>query len=180
MDQSNVPPTTPPSDKPTSPTPYQAPPEAPPQQVVDATPTVAPPTQTAQPLILLVEDEDFIRDIFKRQLDLSGLQTEAFPNGKEGLNAVAQKNYSLILLDIMLPDMNGLEILKNIKENPAKKDIPVVMLTNLGQDAVIKQGFDLGATGYLIKAAYTPDQVVQEVKNILANKPSPATTLKPA
>ncbi|MDP3733062.1 MAG: response regulator, partial [Candidatus Daviesbacteria bacterium] len=69
-----------------------------------------------------------------------------------------------------LPDINGLQILQNIRQNPATKNIVVVLLTNLGQDAVIKQGFELGADGYLVKAAYTPDQIVQEVKNIIAKK----------
>lgn len=126
--------------------------------------------------VLLVEDEDFIRDLYKRQLDLSGFATDAFPNGTEGLQALTQKKYDLILLDIMLPDTNGLEILKKIKQDPASKDTPVVMLTNLGQEVVIKEGFELGAEGYLIKASLTPSQVVQELKNILAQHQSKAAT----
>lgn len=118
--------------------------------------------------VLLIEDEDYIRDLFKRQLDLAGFQTDAMPNGKEGLNALAQNNYDLILLDIMLPDYNGLQILKEVKLSDKTKKIPVILLTNLGQDVVIKEGFQLGAEGYLIKSAYTPNQIVQEVKNFLA------------
>lgn len=120
--------------------------------------------------VLLVEDEEFIRDLFKRQLDLSGFATDAFSNGQDGLAAISKNAYDLVLLDIMLPDINGLQILQNIRANPATKGVAVVLLTNLGQDAVIKQGFELGADGYLVKAAYTPDQIVQEVKNIMAKK----------
>lgn len=120
--------------------------------------------------VLLVEDEEFIRDLFKRQLDLSGFATDAFANGQDGLAAISKNAYDLVLLDIMLPDINGLQILQNIRSNPATKSIAVVLLTNLGQDAVIKQGFELGADGYLVKAAYTPDQIVQEVKNIMQKK----------
>lgn len=120
--------------------------------------------------VLLVEDEEFIRDLFKRQLDLSGFTTDAFGTGQDGLSAIAKNAYDLVLLDIMLPDINGLQILQTIRQNPATKNIVVVLLTNLGQDAVIKQGFELGADGYLVKAAYTPDQIVQEVKNIIAKK----------
>lgn len=120
--------------------------------------------------VLLIEDEEFIRDLFKRQLDLSGFTTDAFGTGQEGLTALTKNGYDLVLLDIMLPDINGLQILQNIRQNPATKNIVVVLLTNLGQDAVIKQGFELGADGYLVKAAYTPDQIVQEVKNILQKK----------
>jgi len=122
--------------------------------------------------VLLVEDEEFIRDLFKRQLDLSGFATDAFSNGQDGLAAISKNAYDLALLDIMLPDINGLQILQNIRQNPATKNIAVVLLTNLGQDAVIKQGFELGADGYLVKAAYTPDQIVQEVKNIMQKKQS--------
>lgn len=122
--------------------------------------------------ILLVEDEEYIRDLYKRQLDLAGLITDAFGMGNEGLAAAEKNPYDLILLDIMLPDINGLQILQKIKQNPNAKATPVVLLTNLGQDAVIKQGFELGADGYLVKAAYTPDQIVQEIKNILAKKPT--------
>jgi DNA-binding response OmpR family regulator len=120
--------------------------------------------------VLLVEDEEFIRDLFKRQLDLSGFTTDAFGTGQEGLTALTRNNYDLALLDIMLPDINGLQILQNIRQNANTKNLVVVLLTNLGQDAVIKQGFELGADGYLVKAAYTPDQIVQEVKNILQKK----------
>lgn len=129
--------------------------------------------------VLLVEDEEFIRDLFKRQLDLSGFATDAFANGQDGLAAISKNAYDLVLLDIMLPDINGLQILQNIRQNPATKGVAVVLLTNLGQDAVIKQGFELGADGYLVKAAYTPDQIVQEVKNIMAKKAPQAHAATP-
>lgn len=122
--------------------------------------------------VLLVEDEEFIRDLFKRQLDLSGFTTDAFGTGNDGLAALTKNAYDLVLLDIMLPDINGLQILQNIRSKPESKNVAVVLLTNLGQDAVIKQGFELGADGYLVKAAYTPDQIVQEVKNIMQKKQS--------
>lgn len=124
--------------------------------------------------ILLIEDEDYIRELYKRQLDLEGFLTDAFGTGKEGLAALSQAHYDLILLDIMLPDINGLQILKQVKLNATTKDIPVVLLTNLGQDVVIKEGFELGAEGYLIKASYTPAQIVQEVKNFLQKKAVPS------
>jgi len=117
--------------------------------------------------ILLIEDDDLIRDLYKRQLDLAGLPTDSFPNGKDGLDALTKNHYDLVLLDILLPDINGLEILKQIKQNPTNKTLPVVLLTNLGQDEIVKQGFNLGAEGYLIKLYYTPEKVIEEVRNIL-------------
>ena len=77
--------------------------------------------------------------------------------------------YDLILLDIMLPKMDGLEVLKKLKEKPPnEKNGPVVLLTNLGQDSIIKKGFELGASGYLIKSSMNPDQVLSEVKVFLS------------
>lgn len=122
------------------------------------------------PQILLIEDEDFIRDVYKEELELVGLPTDAFAGGDDGLRAVTRKIYDLILLDIILPDTNGLDVLKQIKQNPKTKDIPVVLLTNLDQDIIIKQGLKFGAAGYLIKASFTPGQVAQEVKNILKHQ----------
>src|SRR5688572_12041926 len=114
---------------------------------------------TTSPRLIIIEDEEPIRELYKRQLNLAGLQTDGFTNGKEGLEAIKKTHYDLLLLDIMLPDTNGLEILKQVKADPNTKPLPVLLLTNLGQDAVIKEGFQLGAEGYMIKAAYTPDQI---------------------
>lgn len=127
--------------------------------------------------LLLVEDEDFLRELYKRQFEKAGFTMDAFASGKDGLQAALQNTYDLLLLDIMLPDINGIEILKQVKQNPKASTLPVILLTNLGQDSVIKEGFKFGATGYLIKAAYTPDQVVREVTEILnQQKTIPAAT----
>ena len=120
--------------------------------------------------ILLIEDDDLIRDLYKRQLDLAGLSTDGYANGQTGLEALHKAHYDLILLDILLPDINGLEILKQIKQDPNTKTTPVVLLTNLGQDEIVKQGFNLGAEGYLIKLYYTPEKVIEEVRNILGKQ----------
>lgn len=117
--------------------------------------------------ILLIEDENFIRDLYKRQLDLGGMPTDAFATGTEGLQALSQKKYDLILLDVMLPDMNGLQVLRSIKQDIATKDIPVVLLTNLTKDLIIEQGLKEGAISYLLKAVLLPKQILKEVKEIL-------------
>ncbi len=134
--------------------------------------------------VLLIEDEDFIRDLYKRQFEKAGFVIDAIANGKDGLAAAGQNKYDLLLLDIMLPDINGIEILRQVKQNPATKAMPVVLLTNLGQDEIIKEGFKLGAEGYLIKASFTPDQIVQEATNILTQQQAkivqnPAATSTP-
>ena len=117
--------------------------------------------------ILLVEDEDFIMDLYQRQLTKAGFQVKSAADGQTGLNMLKAEAFDLLLLDIMLPGMNGLQVLRDFKtQNPNSPTI-TILLTNLGQEAVIKEGFELGAQAYLIKASYTPDQVVNEVKNAL-------------
>lgn len=125
--------------------------------------------------VLLIEDDDLLRDLYQRQLQVGDLITDAFANGKDGFAALQKNQYDLILLDIMLPDTNGLDILKTIRQGNVQPTIPIILLTNLGQESIIKQGFDLGADGYLIKASYTPDQIVEEVKNLLEGKPNNLT-----
>ncbi len=120
--------------------------------------------------ILLIEDDEFIRDIYHDELTTNGFLVDGVGTGKAGFDKLAQNQYDLILLDIMLPDVNGLEILRKIKENPATAKIKVILLTNLGQDAIIKDGFKLGAEKYLIKVSLNPEQVVAEVKDCLDGK----------
>ncbi len=131
--------------------------------------------------ILLVEDEDFIRELYTRQLTKSGFAVKTAVDGQSGLDTLKQEEFDLLLLDIMLPGMNGLQLLREFKtKNPASKMI-TILLTNLGQEAVIKEGFELGAQAYLIKASYTPDQVVTEVKNALfGGQPPPPPNPTPA
>lgn len=118
--------------------------------------------------ILLVEDEDFIRDLYKRQIELGGFSVDAAAKGGEGLTFLKNNPYDLVLLDIMLPEVNGLDILREAKKDEKTKNIPVVLLTNLGQDSVKQEAMALGAKEYIIKATYTPDQLVKKIREILA------------
>lgn len=128
--------------------------------------------------ILLVEDEDFIRELYVRQLSKAGFQVKAAEDGQSGLQMLQQETFDLLLLDIMLPGMNGLQVLREFKTQYPNSSMITILLTNLGQEAVIKEGFELGAQAYLIKASYTPDQVVNEVKNALfgSQPPLPPTS----
>lgn len=120
--------------------------------------------------IILIEDEGSLRDLYKREFETQGFTLEGFATGKEGLEALGKNQYDAMLLDIMLPDISGIEVLKKVKETEGTKTMPVVLLTNLGQDTVIKQGFSLGAEGYLVKAYYSTKEIVEEVKKILQEK----------
>lgn len=124
--------------------------------------------------ILLVEDEDFIRELYSRQLTQAGFLVQSAIDGQSALETLKKEQFDLLLLDIMLPGMNGLQVLREFKtQNPNSKMI-TILLTNLGQEAVIKEGFELGAQAYLIKASYTPNQVVNEVKTALSGGQPPA------
>ncbi|OGY27531.1 MAG: hypothetical protein A3F33_01035 [Candidatus Woykebacteria bacterium RIFCSPHIGHO2_12_FULL_43_10] len=118
--------------------------------------------------ILVVEDDQFLRELYQELLNDEGYEVETSADGEDGLAKMLNGGYDLVLLDIMLPKKDGLEILTELKTtSPKVPNGPVVLLTNLGQDAIIKQGFSLGASGYLIKSAMTPDQVLHEVKVFL-------------
>lgn len=123
--------------------------------------------------ILLVEDEDFIRELYVRQLTKEGFQIKSAVDGQSGLNMLKAEPFDLLLLDIMLPGMNGLQLLREFKTQNPNSPMITILLTNLGQEAVIKEGFELGAQAYLIKASYTPDQVVNEVKSALFGSSQP-------
>lgn len=130
--------------------------------------------------ILLVEDEDFIRELYTRQLAKAGFDVKSAIDGQSGLNLLKAETFDLLLLDIMLPGMNGLQLLREFKTQNPNSPMITILLTNLGQESVIKEGFELGAQAYLIKASYTPDQVINEVKNALFGTqpplPNPAPT----
>lgn len=130
--------------------------------------------------ILLVEDEDFIRELYMRQLSKAGFAVKTAIDGQTGLEALKAETFDLLLLDIMLPGMNGLQVLREFKTHNPTSPMITILLTNLGQEAVIKEGFELGAQAYLIKASYTPDQVVNEVRNALfgTGQPTPPQTPK--
>ena len=118
--------------------------------------------------ILIVEDDQFLREFYQELLMAEGYFIDVASDGEMALPKIWENEYDLLLLDIMLPKKDGLEILRELKNQPPKSaKVKIVVLTNLGQDAVIKECFDLGAQGYLIKSALNPDQVLQEIKSYL-------------
>lgn len=118
--------------------------------------------------ILIIEDEYFISDLYKKILEEAGFEVITAVDGDQGLQK-ARLNPDLILLDIMLPGLNGLELLQKLKSEETIKNIPVILITNLGQANIIKEAFDLGAQGYLLKVRLKPQDLVEQVKAFLAN-----------
>jgi len=117
--------------------------------------------------ILLIEDDPIIIRMYKIQLKKSGYEVAVAGTGKEGLEKSSSEKPDLIVLDLVLPEMDGFKVLEKIKNNPQTKHIPVVVLSNLGKEANIQRGVDLGASAYLIKAQLKPSQVLEKIKQIL-------------
>lgn len=118
--------------------------------------------------ILIVEDDQFLREFYQEFLQEEGYNIDVAADGEVGLAKALLGGYDLVLLDIMLPKKDGLQILKDLKfQSPKSPNGAVVMLTNLGQDSMIRECFNLGAKGYLIKSALNPDQVLTEIRSYL-------------
>lgn len=131
--------------------------------------------------ILLVEDELFIADLYAYQLRKSGFQVNIAGDGLNGLKALNQEVFDLLLLDIMLPGMNGIEMLKTFRNQHPDSKMAVLLLTNYGPDDVINEVLPLHVQGYLLKASYTPERIVEEVKRTLDefNKPQTPPAVQP-
>jgi DNA-binding response OmpR family regulator len=121
--------------------------------------------------ILLVEDDPFLIDIYQKKLKDSGFKVEVAKDGEKALEVLKEKNFDLMLLDIVLPKIDGWKILEEIREmKKEKKDLEkmkIVIWSNLGEKEDIKKGLSLGATSYLIKANFTPSEVVREIEKLL-------------
>lgn len=120
--------------------------------------------------ILIIEDDQDIRELYSEVLRDADFDVTEAIDGETGKAKALGGDYDLLLLDIMLPKVDGLAILKAVKSTDAVKDKPVVLLTNLGRESIIKEGFALGADGYLIKSEYDPGQVVNEVTRFLGSE----------
>jgi len=117
--------------------------------------------------ILLIEDDPLLIDIYTTKLKQVGFEVTVVENGGQAVVAVEENHPDIVLLDIVLPQVDGWDILRKIKQEESTKHIPVFVLSNLGQKEEIEKGIRLGATKYLIKAHYTPSEVVKEIQKIV-------------
>lgn len=117
--------------------------------------------------ILLVEDDQFLIDIYKKKLTTSGFEVEVAETGRKAIFKAKEFKPDLIVLDVVLPEMEGWEALKQIKANPETKNIKAIFMSNLSQREEIEKGLKAGALKYLIKSQYTPSEVVLEIKKII-------------
>jgi len=117
--------------------------------------------------ILIVEDDKILRELISRKLQKEDYNISAAIDGEEGLKKVKEEKPDIVLLDLILPGIDGFEVLERIKQDPEINKIPVVILSNLGQKEEIEKGLKLGATDYLIKAHFTLSEIVAKVRTIL-------------
>lgn len=117
--------------------------------------------------ILIVEDDRFLRELIARKLSDEGFVIIQAMDGKEGIKKIKEKKPDLILLDLILPSIDGFEVLSQIKKEESLKSIPVIILSNLGQKEEVEKGLKLGAVDYLIKAHFTPGEIIEKIKNNL-------------
>ncbi len=117
--------------------------------------------------ILVVEDEDFLLSLYETKLEQSGYEVVKASNGAEGISLAQLELPNLILLDILMPQVDGYEMLKRIKADGKTKKIPVIIFSNLSQKQEIEKGLQLGAKDYIIKTSVTPTELVGRVKKYL-------------
>ena len=124
-------------------------------------------TQQPKARVLIVDDDAFLAGIYATKLELEGFAVLSARDGDEGLKLAAKEKPDMILLDVLMPKLDGFEVLKRLKEDPACQDIPVIMLTNLGQKEDVEKGMSEGAVDYLIKAHFVPAEAVAKIKKVL-------------
>ena len=119
--------------------------------------------------IMIVEDDAFVMDIYETKLKKEGFDIILASNGMEAMKKLENQDNipDLILLDIVMPYMDGLEVLREIEKNISLKNIPVILLTNLSQKEEVEQGIKLGAKDYLIKSHFTPTEVLEKISQYL-------------
>jgi len=120
--------------------------------------------------ILVVEDEQDLRDLYVQILQQEGYVVDNAEDGEKAYDKLSKNEYDLVLLDIILPKMDGLQILEKLAKINKMKFDKIVLLTNLGQDLVVAKALDYGVRGYMIKSDYTPEEIVNEIKGYLGNE----------
>jgi len=120
--------------------------------------------------ILIIEDDRYISKMYQLKLSLDGFDVQLADNGRIGVEKVKEFNPDIILTDILMPELDGFEVIKMVKADEATKTIPILIMSNLGEEDHIQKGLELGALGYIVKSQYTPSKVVDKIKEILAGK----------
>jgi|SRR3989344_2193532 len=131
--------------------------------------TISPSPAGSKARIVIAEDDKFLRELASRKLESAGYQLHACIDGAEALKTIIEEKPDLVLLDVIMPDIDGFEVLKRLRENPDPQvaHIKVIILSNLGQESDMQKGKELNAADYLIKANFTMDEITQKVEAAL-------------
>ncbi len=123
--------------------------------------------------VLLIEDDPMLTELYQTKLEMDGYDVHVVTDGEAGISTAQRVVPQLILLDIMLPKLNGFEVLKSLKQDPNTASIPVIVVTNLGgskADTDKKLALSLGAEEFLVKTFHLPDDIVGKIQAVLAKK----------
>ncbi|HEY4497943.1 MAG TPA: response regulator [Candidatus Paceibacterota bacterium] len=120
--------------------------------------------------ILIVDDDEFLLDMYVLKFKEAGFEVEIAQNGEEAIEKAKTLNPDAILLDIVMPKIDGFEVLRRFKKENIAPGAVIFILSNLGQKEDTERGLDLGAVDYIVKAHFTPSEVVTRVKGILENR----------
>lgn len=120
--------------------------------------------------VLLIEDDSFLLSMYTTKFEIENFSVIAADDGEKGLRVARENRPDIILLDILMPKMNGFEVLAELKKDPLTKDVPVILLTNLNQKDEIEKGLGMGAKDYLIKAHFMPSEVVEKIKKVISEQ----------
>lgn len=123
-------------------------------------------------LILIVEDDRFLRDLLIRKVKNEGYNIKSVITGDSALNKIKEFLPQLVLLDLVLPGMDGFEILEQVRKDPEVGNTPIIILSNRGDIEEVEKGLKLGADDYLIKAHFTPDEIIAKIKQVLDKRQS--------
>lgn len=121
--------------------------------------------------ILIAEDDFFIRDIYSKMFVFGGFDVQVAVNGEDAIVKAKERAYDMILLDIMMPRISGIDVLRHIRTSDiVNKSTPIFIITNLAEQDKIEEAFKLGMDGYIIKSQVTPQQIVDEINAFLESK----------
>ncbi len=127
-------------------------------------------TNNAKGTILIIEDDEFLRALTAKRLEKEGFKISVAVGGDNAVNVALETKPDLILLDLLLPEVDGFEVLKRLKANTVLKSTPVIVFSNLGQRDDIEKAQKLGADDFMIKANFTLDDVVEKITGVLAKQ----------
>ena len=117
--------------------------------------------------ILIIEDDKFLRELITRKLLNEAYEVSEAVDGEEGIKKIKEEKPDLVLLDLILPGIDGFEVLSQMRKESALSSIPVIILSNLGQKEDVEKGLKMGAVDYLIKAHFTPGEIIDKIKAAL-------------